>query len=119
MRIIVCVKLVNKELSPFDACALECALRFKDSDPDTDLTIMYMGRPDCLPTLQALTRLGVSRAVLLSDNIFAGADTLATAYTLSLAIKNLCRISSYVGGRVLMATRHKPGLRWQLCWKSR
>ena len=89
MRIIVCVKLVNKELSPFDACALECALRFKDSDPDTDLTIMYMGRSDCLSTLQTLTRLGVSRAVLLSDNIFAGADTLATAYTLSLAIKKL------------------------------
>ena len=89
MRIIVCVKLVNKELSPFDACALEYALRFKDSDPDTDLTIICMGRPDCLSTLQALTRLGVPRAVLLSDNIFAGADTLATAYTLSLAIKKL------------------------------
>ena len=91
MRIIVCVKLVNKELSPFDACALEYALRFKDSDPDTDLTIICMGRPDCLSTLQALTRLGVPRAVLLSDNIFAGADTLATAYTLSLAIKTDAR----------------------------
>lgn len=49
MRIIVCVKLVNKELSPFDACALEYALRFKDSDPDTDLTIICMGRPVAYP----------------------------------------------------------------------
>ena len=36
-----------------------------------------------------MTRLGVTRAVLLSDSAFAGADTLATAYVLSLAVQKL------------------------------
>jgi electron transfer flavoprotein alpha/beta subunit len=39
--------------------------------------------------LLGLTRLGAKEAILLSDRAFAGADTLATAYTLSLAIKAL------------------------------
>ena len=89
MQIVVCVKLVDGEVSPFDASALECALKLRDADPNTEVTVVCMGRPDCREPLKALTRLGVSRAVLLSDHAFAGADTLATAYVLSLAMRRL------------------------------
>lgn len=86
MRIVVCVrKGVDGELSPFDACALEEALKIENAE----VILLSMGTPDTADYLKTLSRLGAKKAVLLSDKAFAGADTLATAYTLSLAIKKL------------------------------
>lgn len=86
MKIVVCVKQVaSGELNPFDACALECALRV----PDAEITLLSMGRPGVKDMLLSLTRLGNVKGILLSDNAFAGADTLATGYALSLAIKRI------------------------------
>jgi Electron transfer flavoprotein, alpha subunit len=85
MKIVVCVKQVNDEINPFDACALECAL----SIPNADVELISMGKPQAADMLKALTRLGVNRAILLTDNAFAGADTLATSYVLALAIRKL------------------------------
>ena len=86
MKIAVCVKQVTSgELNPFDACALECALRI----PDAEITLLSMGRPAVKGMLEQLTRLGNVNGVLLSDLAFAGADTLATGYALSLACKKL------------------------------
>ena len=50
---------------------------------------MSMGPEKSRDFLLELTRLGAQEAYLLCDKAFAGADTLATAYTLSLAIKQL------------------------------
>ena len=86
MKIVVCVKQVTSgELNPFDACALECALRI----PDAEITLLSMGRTGVKGMLEQLTRLGNVNGVLLSDLAFAGADTLATGYALSLAAKKL------------------------------
>ncbi len=86
MKIVVCVKQVaSGELNPFDACALECALNI----PDADITLLSMGRRAVKGMLEQLTRLGNVNGVLLSDLAFAGADTLATGYALSLACKKL------------------------------
>jgi len=85
MKIVVCVKPVKGELNPFDESALECALQMKNAE----ITVLSMGVPSTVNILKRLTRLDVEKAVLLTDNAFAGADTLATAYTLSLAIKKL------------------------------
>lgn len=85
MNIVVCIRrLSNGEINPFDACAYEAALRLGG-----DVTLLSMGPMSTLPYLEGLTRLGAKRAVLLSDSAFAGADTLATSYTLSLALKKL------------------------------
>ncbi len=54
-----------------------------------DISIISMGPPKTAEFLAGLTRLGAERAILLTDKAFAGADTLATAYTLSLALKKL------------------------------
>lgn len=86
MKVVVCVRrLVNGEINPFDACCYEAALRLEDAE----ITLLSMGPPSVSEFLHGLTRLGAGNAVLLSDNAFAGADTLATSYTLSLAIKRL------------------------------
>ncbi len=86
MKVVVCVRQgLDGQLSPFDASAYEAALRLKDAD----ITLLSMGPLSCKDFLLHLTRLGAKQAILLSDKAFAGADTLATAYTLSLAIKKL------------------------------
>lgn len=84
-HIVVCVKPVGGELNPFDASALECALRMQGAE----VTAISMGPPGVAPVLRGLTRLGVFRAILLTDPAFAGSDTLATAYALSRAVKKL------------------------------
>lgn len=85
MKIVVCVKPVNDELNPFDECALESALSIEDAE----ITVISMGRPSTVNMLKRLTRLNVQRTILLTDQAFAGSDTLATSYVLSLAIKKL------------------------------
>lgn len=86
MRAVVCIRQgLDGQINPFDACAYEAALRLKN----TDITLLSMGPPKTKELLLQLTRLGAKEAILLSDTCFAGADTLATAYTLSLAIKKL------------------------------
>ncbi|MCR4719390.1 MAG: FAD-binding protein [Firmicutes bacterium] len=81
MKILVCAKVIDGELNPFDESAIECALTLSD-----DVTVISMGPPSCENVLKPLTRLGV-KATLICDNIYAGSDTLATAYILSTAIK--------------------------------
>ena len=86
MKIVVCIRQgLDGEINPFDACAYEEALRIKGAE----VTLLSMGPASASDFLLRLTRLGAKRAILLSDRAFAGADTLATAYTLSLAIKRL------------------------------
>lgn len=86
MRVVVCVKqTVQGDINPFDACAYEAALQI----PDTEVTLLSMGPEKSKDFLLGLTRLGAKRAYLLCDRAFAGADTLATSYALSLAVKRL------------------------------
>ena len=85
MKIVVCVKPVNEELNPFDECALEAALSLENSE----ITVISMGRPSTVNMLKRLTRLKIKRAILLTDQAFAGSDTLATIYVLSLAVKKI------------------------------
>lgn len=83
MKIIVCAKVCDGEINLFDKCAVECALRMSD-----DVTVVSMGPNSAAAPIRELTRLGV-KAVLLCDKAFAGSDTLATAYILSLAVQKI------------------------------
>lgn len=84
MKILVCVKIVNGELNPFDACALEEALRLGG-----EVSVLSMCPPSASDVLRPLTRLGVKNVYLLSDPCYAGSDTLATSYILSLAAQKI------------------------------
>ena len=86
MKIVVCVKqTVQGEINPFDACAYEAALQITNAE----VILLSMGPEKSKEFLLSLTRLGAKEAYLLCDRAFAGADTLATSYALSLAIKKL------------------------------
>jgi electron transfer flavoprotein beta subunit len=79
---------IEMMLNPFDAYALEAALRIKTSMGGR-VTVISMGIPSAAEILRFALGLGADRAVLLSDKRFAGADTLATAYSLAAAVRKL------------------------------
>src|SRR5512142_191577 len=79
---------VKAIINPFDLYALEEALRIKDSRQAT-VTVLTMGPPQAEAALREAMGYGADAAVLLSDKAFAGADTWATALTLSKAIAKL------------------------------
>lgn len=86
MKVVVCIRQSSDgEINPFDASAYETALKIRGAE----ITLLSMGPEKTAAFLENLTRLGAKEAVLLTDKAFAGADTLATSYTLSLAIKRL------------------------------
>ncbi|MBM4403982.1 MAG: electron transfer flavoprotein subunit beta/FixA family protein [Candidatus Cloacimonetes bacterium] len=79
---------VESILNPFDAYAIEEAVRLKEQHNAT-VTAISMGPPQVEETLREVIALGADRAVLLSDRKFAGADTWATSLTLAKAIQKL------------------------------
>lgn len=83
-KVVVAVKFFKGELNPFDGAALECALESGASE----ITVVAMAPVSALNALQALTRLRV-KAVLVSDKLYAGADTIATSLVLQKAIERL------------------------------
>ena len=85
MKVAVCVKVIKGEINPFDECALECALQIEDAE----ITVVSMGAASTKPSLDRISRLGISRIILLSDSRLAGSDTLATSYALSCVIKKI------------------------------
>ena len=107
MKVVVCVKQVpeitdvkiNPEtgtliregitsiLNPFCEYALDHALMLKSEMPDIEVIALTMGPPQARSALLRCLELGADRAVLISDRKFAGADTWATALTLSAAIR--------------------------------
>jgi len=76
--------------NPFDKNAIELALIIKKNH-DAEVIAISMGPPQAEEVLREALAMGVDQAFLLSDRAFAGADTLATSYTLALAIKKLLK----------------------------
>ena len=74
--------------NPFDNHAVEEALRLKEKYGGR-VTAISMGPPAADAVLKKAMALGVDDAVLLSDRVFGGADTLATSLVLSEAIRRL------------------------------
>ncbi len=109
MKIIVCIKQVPDTnevkidpvkgtliregvpsiLNPDDKAALEEALRVKDQNPDTHITVMTMGPPQAEEVLIEGVAMGADEGILLSDRAFSGADTWATSNTIAKAIEKI------------------------------
>jgi electron transfer flavoprotein beta subunit len=75
--------------NPEDLHALEAALSVKDMYPDSKVHVLTMGPPQAVQVLKESLYRGADFAALVSDRKFAAADTLATSYALSCAIKKL------------------------------
>jgi electron transfer flavoprotein beta subunit len=79
---------VRSEINPPDMNALEMALELKDRYGGW-VTLLSMGPALFEPGLRAGLAMGADRVILLSDRAFAGADTLATTYTLARGIRRM------------------------------
>lgn len=75
-------------VNPYDTHALEESLRLKDRF-GMRVAAISMGPPNAEATLRKALSIGVDEALLLSDRVFGGADTLATSNVLSAAISRL------------------------------
>ena len=84
--------------NPEDLNALEEALKIKDQFGGK-VTVITMGPPNAAQVLRESLYRGADEVILITDRIFAGADTLATSYVLSLAIKKLGKVDMVFCGR--------------------
>ena len=71
----------ERTLNPFDAHAVEEALRLKEgpAGADTEVVVLCMGPETAMRTLGKALSLGAYRAVLISDDALPGADIWLTA----------------------------------------
>ncbi len=77
-------------VNPFDTHAMEAGLYIKDRFGG-QVIVVSMGPPNAVMTLRKCLALGADQAILVSDRMFGGADTLATSYVLTEAIKRIER----------------------------
>ncbi len=85
-------------VNPFDMYAIEEALRLREKHGGK-VTALTMGPPQAADALKEAIALGVDDVVLLSDRVFAGADTWATSYTISQGIKKLGNFDLVIAGK--------------------
>src|SRR5438874_11438159 len=104
MKIAVCVKQVPEgsrridpetkrldrsgegALNPFDANAVEEALRLKDATGEGEVVLVSLGPPKAQDALRKALAMGADRAVLVTDDTAAGSDLVATSYVLAKAL---------------------------------
>jgi electron transfer flavoprotein beta subunit len=105
MKIAVCVKAVPEQarridpgtkrldrsgeptLNPFDANAVEEALRLKGDDAASEVVLVSLGPARTLDALRKALAMGADRVVLVSDAAAAGSDLVASSYALAKAVE--------------------------------
>lgn len=85
--------------NPEDLNALELALRIKDSIKDAEIQIVTMGPFRAAEIIRESIFRGADGGFLITDRKFAGSDTLATSYALSLAVEKLRPFDLVIAGR--------------------
>jgi electron transfer flavoprotein beta subunit len=79
---------VTSIINPYDTYAIEEAVRLCEK-MGGKVTALTMGPPQAEDALREAISMGVNDAILISDPIFAGSDTWATSYTLSMALRKI------------------------------
>lgn len=85
--------------NPEDLNALEQAIRLKEQNPGSTITILTMGLPKAAEVLREGLYRGADNGILLTDRALGGADTLATSYSLAQAIKKIGDYDIIICGR--------------------
>jgi electron transfer flavoprotein beta subunit len=73
-------------LNPFDANAVEEALRVKERTGDGEVVVVTMGPPGAADALRKALAMGADRAVHVADEQAAGSDLVATSRVLAAAL---------------------------------
>ncbi|SMC75630.1 electron transfer flavoprotein subunit beta/FixA family protein [Sporomusa malonica] len=89
---------VDSKMNPYDLYAVETALRIKEQNGAT-VQVVSMGPPQSAVIIQEAFMMGADSGVLLTDRKFAGADVLATSYTLSQGLHKLGKFDLIICGK--------------------
>lgn len=85
--------------NPEDLNALEQALRLKDANPGSTITLLTMGLPRASEIIREAIYRGADTGIVLTDRALGGTDTLATSYSLAQAVKKFGNYDIILGGR--------------------
>lgn len=85
--------------NPEDLNALEQALRIKDAYPESTVYVLTMGPSRAADIVREAMFRGADGGYLLTDRVFAGADTLATSYALAMAVRHIGGADLILAGR--------------------
>lgn len=119
MEIIVCIKQVpgttevevdpvtgvlkrdgiDSKMNPYDLYAIETAMQIK-KDKGAKVSVVSMGPPQASEVIKEAFMMGADAGALLTDRKFAGADVLATSYTLSQGVKKLGKPDLIICGKM-------------------
>lgn len=85
-------------INPFDAQAIEAALRIKEKQ-EAKITAISMGQASATDIVKHVISMGADEGILLSDDAFEGSDFLSTAYILTKAIEKVGAYDLILCGR--------------------
>ena len=85
--------------NPEDLNALEQALRLKDANPGSTITMLTMGLPRAAEVVREGIFRGADNGIVLTDRLLGGADTLATSYSLAQAVRKIGNYDIVLCGR--------------------
>jgi electron transfer flavoprotein beta subunit len=90
---------VTPVISPFDAQAVEAALRIRDAQGSGKITVLSMGPASARDAIKHGLAMGADEGVLVSDPALDDADAYATARVLSAAIQKIGDYQLIITGR--------------------
>jgi electron transfer flavoprotein beta subunit len=79
---------IDSKMNPYDLYALETALRLKEQKGGT-IKVITMGPPQASEVIREAYMLGADEGAIVTDRKFAGADVLATSYTISQGVRKM------------------------------
>jgi len=90
---------IDAKMNPYDLYAIETAVRIKESQP-AHVKVITMGPPQAEAVIREAYMMGADEGCLLTDRKFAGADVLATAYSLSQGIRKMGACDLIICGKM-------------------
>lgn len=88
---------IDSKMNPYDLYAIETALKLKE-EYGGRVTVITMGPPQANAIIKEAFMMGADAGYILSDRRFAGADTLATGYTLAQGVRKVEEFAGISGG---------------------
>lgn len=85
-------------VNPWDEYAIEEAIRLQE-EHGGDAVALTVGNEESEEALKTCLAMGCTEALLVSDDAFAGSDTLGTARVLAAAIKNVGDVQVAIFGK--------------------
>lgn len=89
---------IDSKMNPYDLYALETALKLKEKVGGI-IKVLSMGPPQAAEVIKEAYSMGADEGALLSDRKFAGADVLATSYTLSQGVRMMGHYDLIICGK--------------------